>query len=92
MKIELERAFQSNFDTVKERLTALEGRLHTKYHLDTQWLDPTTLSVGGHGVHGRIALDQHMLRVNLDLSAVLMPLRHRIEKELGKELDSVLAA
>ena len=92
MKIELARAYQSSFDTVKQRLTALEGRLHAKYHLTTEWTDPTTLSLGGHGVHGHIALDEHMVRVDLDLSAVLMPLRHRIEKELGKELDSVLAA
>ena len=92
MKIELERAYQAPYDTVKQRLTALEGRLHAKYHLTTEWVDPATLSLGGHGVHGRIALDEHMLRVDLDLSAVLMPLRHRIEKELGKELDSVLAA
>lgn len=92
MKIELKRAYQGGIETVKQRLTTLEGRLRSKYHLQTEWLDGNTLSLGAHGVRGRIELDEHELRVDLDLSAVLTPLRNRIEKELGRELEQVLAA
>jgi putative polyhydroxyalkanoate system protein len=75
---------------LRERLVATEQRLRTKYRVDTQWIDDSTMTIGAPGVRGRLTIGGGTLAVDLDLSVMLLPLRPRIESQLGKELDAVV--
>jgi putative polyhydroxyalkanoate system protein len=92
MKLHVTRPHDHNIDEVRRRLVETQDRLRQKYRAKTDWVDDSTLSIGAPGVRGQIEVAQREVRVDLDLSAVLSPLRGRIEKELGRELDRVVSA
>lgn len=89
MKLEVEREYEGAPEAVVERLRGMENRLRTRYKAETGWIDATTMSIGGPGVRGSVRVIAHKVRVELELSPVLRPLRARIEQLLGKELDRV---
>lgn len=92
MKLEVDREFEGDAKLVVERLHDMESRLRTRYKAETGWTDDTTMSIGGPGVRGSVQVAEQRLHVELELSPVLRPLRGRIERLLGKELDRVAAA
>jgi hypothetical protein len=92
MKLEVDRAYEGNLDEVRGRLQGLEATLRSRYRAETAWDDDHTMSIGAPGVRGTLSVDADRLRVHLELSPALWPLRGRIEKLLGKELDRVAVA
>lgn len=92
MHLKISRTHAEPEAEVRDRLGRMEERLRTKYGAQTRWLDDTTMSIGAPGVRGQLTVQPGELAVDLDLSVVLTPLRGRIERELAKELDSVLHA
>lgn len=74
---------------MRDRLQGMEDRLRDRYHTKVDWTAPDTLSIGGHGVRGTVHVDADRLRIELELSSTLRPLKSRIEKLLAKELDTV---
>lgn len=89
MKLSLTRPHDTDADTLRRRVEAMQSRLHSRYRARTKWQSASTLSIGAPGVRGRLALGDDDMHVDLELSAVLRPLRRRIERELGRELDRV---
>lgn len=92
MKLQVDREYEGDIQSVIERLHGMESRLRTRYRAETGWTDESTMSIGGPGVRGSVNIAGQKLHVELELSPVLMPLRSRIEKLLGKELDRVAVA
>lgn len=90
MKLEVTRNYGGTREALRHRLDAMEHTLHTKYHTRTEWLDADTMAIGAPGVRGRLHVGDASLDVMLELSPVLRPLRSRIERELGRELDRVV--
>ena len=89
MHLTMTRKHAAAASDLRRRLDAMVARLRTRYGATTQWIDDSTLSIGAPGVRGRLEVGPEELLVSLDLSAMLRPLRGRIEKELGRELDRV---
>lgn len=89
MKLRLTRTHDTDADTLRRRVEALQSRLQHRYGARTEWESASTLSIGAPGVRGRLALGNDDVQVDLELSPVLRPLRRRIEQELELELDRV---
>lgn len=89
MKLSLTRPHDTDADTLRRRVDAMQSRLQTRYGARTEWESASTLSIGAPGVRGRLALSDEDVHIDLELSPVLLPLRRRIERELGRELDRV---
>lgn len=92
MKVHMSRRYATDQQELRRRLQHVEGRLQEKYRARTSWVDEATMTIGAPGVRGQLKYDAEEVHVDLDVSAVLRPLRGRIEKELGKELDRVVDA
>lgn len=92
MKLSLTRPHDTDADTLRRRVEAMQARLHSRYGARTEWESASTLSIGAPGVRGRLALGDDDVQVELDLSPVLLPMRRRIERELGRELDRVASS
>ena len=90
MQLSMMRSFDAERDDVRNRVDALEDKLRNKYGARTEWVDDWTMSIGAPGVEGALRVDPNEVRVDLQLSALLRPLRGRIEKELAKELEAVV--
>ena len=91
MQLEVTRSFEGSSEAMRCKLSAMEERLRNKFRADTAWIDEHTMTIGAPGVRGRLALGEGDLTVTLEVSAVLRPLRARIERELGREIDRVLS-
>lgn len=89
MKLSLTRPHDTDADTLRRRVETMQSRLHSRYRAHTEWQSASTLFIGAPGVRGRLALGDDDVHVELELSPVLLPLRRRIERELGRELDRV---
>ena len=89
MKLTLTRTHATDADTLRRRVEAMQSRLQHRYRARTRWESASTLSIGAPGVRGRLALGDDDVQVDLEISAVLLPLRRRIENELRRELDRV---
>jgi putative polyhydroxyalkanoate system protein len=89
VQLTVTRKYDADAQSLRRRLEAMLMRLKSRYGATVEWIDDATLSIGAPGVRGRLEVGPRQLEVSLDLSAMLRPLRGRIEKELGKELDRV---
>lgn len=92
MKISMDRTYEGDPQALRQRLGQMETKLQSKYRAKTKWISDDTMSIGAPGVDGRLSFDQTRVWVDLDLSFALRPLKGTIERELGKELDSVAHA
>lgn len=90
MKLNVMRTHAADYEAMRARLVEAQERLRDRYRVQSNWVDAHTVALGAPGVRGRIEFDHHELRIALELSPVLRPLRSRIEKELGRELDRVV--
>ncbi len=91
MIIAVDRPYALESAAIRDRLTTMEDRLRTRYHTKIHWVDANTMTIGGPGVRGTVHVDPDHLRLELELSGALRPLKARIEKLLAKELDLVTA-
>jgi putative polyhydroxyalkanoate system protein len=89
MHIVVDRPHHLEPSVMRQRLQVMEDKLRDRYHTEIGWPAPDTMSIGGHGVRGTVHVDADRLRIELELSAALRPLKGRIEKLLAKELDTV---
>lgn len=92
MKLRVTRPHEYRPQELRRQLENVEERLQEKYLARTSWTSESTMSIGAPGVRGQLEYDENEVRVELEVSAALLPLRKRIEKELGRELDRVVAA
>ena len=72
--------------TVKSRLESVQADLTSRYGLSFQWNGDTELKVSGKGVKGSITLHPKEVRVKLDLSLLLAPMKGTIENKLRTKL------
>jgi putative polyhydroxyalkanoate system protein len=91
-KLNIEQAHSLPIDEVRKRLESLATRLAEKYGIEASWVSNTEAKVKRTGVTGSITCSDSMVRVFLDLSFVLAPLKDKVESRVRQELESCLAA
>ena len=75
----------------KTKLEALSRELSDKYGLSSKWHSDTEAKVERTGASGAIKIEPEQVRVNLDLSFMLAPMKGKIEEKIREELKKLFA-
>ena len=89
-KVNIEQKHALTDEQVKERLRSLGDRLGSKYGVTSNWVTPTQANLKAVGVSGVIAMSPGLVRVTLDLSFALTPIRGKMEDRITRELRELL--
>jgi putative polyhydroxyalkanoate system protein len=89
-KLTIEQPHGLSIEEVKRRLTALSDRLASKYGLDTRWVSECEAQIKATGVTARLSCSDGVVRVLMDLSFALLPIKGKIEERLRRELRETL--
>jgi putative polyhydroxyalkanoate system protein len=84
--IELTRTHSMGLGDGREAVERVAQQLESDLEVDYQW-DGDTLRFDGAGADGAIEVEADAVRVAINLSAFLQPLRGRIEDEAAQYLD-----
>jgi putative polyhydroxyalkanoate system protein len=90
-KLSIEQAHALPLDEVKKRLQALADRLGEKYGIESRWVSDREANIKRIGAKGKISCTEALVTVSLDLSFALLPLKHKIEERIRRELAESLA-
>lgn len=85
-KLEITQSHKVSAEEAKKRLDTLSQELSEKYGLSSTWKSDTQAEVKRTGATGTINIEPSQVRVNLDLSFVLSPMKDTIEKKIKDEL------
>jgi putative polyhydroxyalkanoate system protein len=79
-------------EEARQRLERLSADLQERYGLVPVWVSPTVVEVRRSGASGTLRIEPDRIRVQVDLSFVLTPLRAEIESRIRRELVDLFAA
>ncbi|MFO0574891.1 MAG: polyhydroxyalkanoic acid system family protein [Polyangia bacterium] len=91
-KLEITQSHKVSAEEAKKRLENLSQELSEKYGLSSTWKSATQAEVKRTGANGTINIEPNQVRVNLDLSFVLSPMKDTIEKKIKDELAKLFTA
>lgn len=75
-------------DQAREVAETLAAQLADRYEISHHWQEDS-LHFERSGVSGQIDLEPGQLRINVRLGFLLVPLKHRLEQEIHRQLDEV---
>jgi putative polyhydroxyalkanoate system protein len=73
-------------EEARRRLERLQAELEERFGLVPTWTSPTEAAVSRSGAGGTLRIEPSQVRVHIDLSFALTPLRGRIESEIRRRL------
>jgi putative polyhydroxyalkanoate system protein len=73
-------------EEARRRLERFQGDLQERFGLVPTWVSPTEAEVSRSGASGTLKIEPSQVRVHIDLSFALSPLRGRIESEIRRRL------
>ncbi len=88
-KLEITQSHTVTAAEAKQKLDTLSKDLADKYGLTSQWVSDTEAKVERTGASGTIKIEQSAVRVNLDLSFALTPIKGTVETKIKDELKKL---
>ncbi len=79
-----------SFKEAAERLQQALGKLEKKYGLIADWEEEGLARIACRGIAGTLKLSPGKVLVNINLPFLLIPLKGKIEANLGHELERLL--
>jgi len=74
-------------DTARERAEEIVKKLESKYGIKYSWKGDDRLSFEGKGAKGTVELNQGEVKVSVDLSFLLKPMKGKIEQAIDDQFD-----
>ncbi len=90
-KINIEHRHSLPIEEVKKRLETLASQLGAKYGVTSRWISDREADVKATGTTGKISFDNGLVRIFLDLSFALTPVKGKVEERITRELKNALA-
>jgi putative polyhydroxyalkanoate system protein len=90
-KLEIQQSHNLPLAEVKQRLQDLQNKMAEKYGISGTWISEREASVKRTCVTGKITCDENNVRIFLDLSFALAPLKGKIEDRIRQALRDTLA-
>lgn len=88
-KLEITQRHTVSAEEAKKRIDQLNRELSDKYDLTSTWKSDTQAEVKRTGATGLIQIEPNQVRVNLDLSFLLNPVKDKIETKIKEELQKL---
>jgi len=88
-KLEITQSHTVTAEEAKQKLDTLSKDLSDKYGLTSKWVSETEAKVERSGASGTIKIEQGFVRVNLDLSFALTPIKGTVETKIKDELKKL---
>ena len=90
-KIEIKHPHKDTASDAKAKLDTLSKQLSEKYGLTSKWISDTEAKVERTGANGTIKIEPNQVRVNLDLSFALTPIKGKVEEKIQEELKKLFS-
>jgi putative polyhydroxyalkanoate system protein len=84
--IDIVRSHGLGRDKARAAVERIAHEISSKLQADTQW-EGDSLAFSRSGANGRIDVEDHKVRVNVDLGLMLSPMRGMIEQQINSYLD-----
>lgn len=91
-KLEITQRHSVSAEEAKKRIQTLATELSDKYGLSSLWKSDTLAEVKRTGATGLISIEANLVKVALDLSFVLSPMKDKIESKIKEELAKLFPA
>lgn len=91
-KVEISQSHNVTAEEAKKRLQQLSEGLKSKYDLSSNWVSDTEVQVKRTGATGNIKIEPTAVKVFLDLSFALTPMKSTIENKIKEELKKLFEA
>ena len=88
-KIQIKQSHKVTAAEAKTKLEALSRDLSDKYGLTSKWASDTEAKVERTGATGTIKIEPTQVKVNLDLSFALTPIKSTVEAKIQNELKKL---
>jgi len=88
--IELTRSHSLGLDGGRDAVDNVAQKLEVDLGVQYEWDDEQTLLFEGQGAEGQIDVRADAVRILINLSAFLQPMKGTLENEAGKYLDQYL--
>ena len=90
-RFEITQSCSVSAEEARRRLEQLNADLRERYGLEPVWVSPTEVGLKRSGASGTLRIEPGLIRVNVNLSLVLTPLRNEIESRIRRELGELFA-
>jgi putative polyhydroxyalkanoate system protein len=90
-KLEITHPHKDTAAAAKAKLDKLNQELSSKYGLTSKWVSDTEAKVERTGASGTIKIEPSLVRVALDLSFALSPIKGKVEEKIKEELAKLFA-
>lgn len=90
--IELTRSHSMGLDGGRETVEDVADQLAADLGVQYEWEDEETLRFEGQGAEGQIAVQTDTIRIHVNLSIVLQPMKGQLKNEAEQYLDEHLDA
>ncbi len=84
--IVIHRAHALDLDEARQAAETLAAQLAARYEINYHWQDDT-LHFERSGVSGCIELEPGVVRVNVRLGFLLIPMKHALDQEINRQLN-----
>ncbi|HMU40590.1 MAG TPA: polyhydroxyalkanoic acid system family protein [Pseudomonadota bacterium] len=88
-KVEISHKHAVTAAEAKQKLQQLSQDLSDKYGLTSKWTSDTEAKVERTGASGTIRIEPNLIKVVLDLSFALTPIKGTVEEKIKKELTKL---
>ena len=88
-KLEITQSHKVTAAEAKQKLDGLSKDLSEKYGLSSKWVSDTEAKVERTGATGSIKIEPTQVKVNLDLSFALTPIKSTVEAKIQNELKKL---
>ncbi len=88
-KVEITHKHSVTASEAKEKLIQLSQDLSEKYGLTSKWVSDTLAKVERTGASGTITIEPNLIKVAIDLSFALTPIKGTVEEKIKKELTKL---
>lgn len=85
-KLAIAQAHSVTPEEARARIEGLARDLGDKYGIASEWTSPTHATLKGKGASGQVSIEPASVRVDLDLSFALTPVKGTIEARVKDEL------
>ncbi len=90
-KLEITQSHSGTAEEAKTKLDTLSKELSSKYGLSSKWVSDTEAKVERTGATGTIKIEPKQVKVNLDLSFALTPIKSTVEEKIKSELKKLFS-
>jgi putative polyhydroxyalkanoate system protein len=90
-RFEITQSCSVSAEEARRRLEQLSTDLRDRYGLEPVWVSPTEVAIKRSGASGTLRIESGLIRVDVNLSFVLTPLRNEIESRIRHELGELFA-